>query len=42
VSAFEGTLIARMIAASGQALRAMAVRAATSVRGAPMPRVWTL
>lgn len=42
VSAFEGILVARMIAASGQALRAMAVRAATSVRGAPMPRVWTL
>ncbi len=42
VSAFDGLLMARMIAPGGQALRAMATRAIALVRGAPMPRVWTL
>ena len=42
VSSFDGVLVARMIAASGQALRAMAVRAAATLRGAPMPWVWNL
>lgn len=42
VSGFEGMMVARMIAGSGQALRAMAIRAATVIRGRPMPRVWNL
>jgi urease accessory protein len=42
VSSFEGILVARMVAASGQALRSMAVRAATTLRGVSMPRVWNL
>lgn len=42
VSAFDGLLVARMIAAGGQALRAMAIRAISLVRAAPMPRVWNL
>jgi len=42
VSTFDGLLVARMIAPGGQALRAMAIRAAALIRGAPMPRVWTL
>jgi urease accessory protein len=42
VSAFDGLLAARMIAPSGQALRAMAVRAMITIRAAAMPRVWTL
>lgn len=42
VSTFDGIMVARMIAASGQALRALAIRAATTLRGVPMPRVWTL
>jgi urease accessory protein len=42
VSAFDGLLVARMIAASGQPLRAMAIRAVSLLRGAPMPRVWNL
>jgi urease accessory protein len=42
VSAFEGIVVARMIAVSGQVLRAMATRAVTVVRAVPMPRVWTL
>jgi urease accessory protein len=41
-SVFDGLLVARMIAANGQALRAMAVRAMTTIRDAAMPRVWTL
>ena len=41
VSGFDGLLVARMIGASGQALRAMVIRAITSIRAAPMPRVWT-
>ncbi len=42
MSAFDGLLVARMIAPGGQALRAMAIRAITLLRAAPMPRVWTL
>ena len=42
VSGLEGVTVVRLLAASGQALRALAVRAATIVRGAPMPRVWSL
>ena len=42
VSGFDGILVARMIAGSGQALRALAIRAATTLRGVPMPRVWNL
>jgi urease accessory protein len=42
VSGFEGVTVVRMLAAGGQALRALAVRAATTVRGVAMPRVWTL
>lgn len=42
VSTFDGLLVARMIAPGGQALRAMAIRAAALIRGTPMPRVWTL
>jgi urease accessory protein len=42
VSGFDGVLVARMIAAEGQALRAMAIRAVSLVRDAPMPRVWNL
>lgn len=42
VSGFEGVTVVRMLAATGQALRALAVRAATTVRGVAMPRVWTL
>ena len=42
VSGFDGILVARMIAGGGQALRALAIRAATTLRGSPMPRVWNL
>jgi urease accessory protein len=42
VSGLEGVTVVRMLAANGQALRALAIRAATTVRGVPMPRVWTL
>jgi len=42
VSGFDGILVTRMIAGSGQALRAMVIRAATTLRGSPMPRVWNL
>ena len=38
----DRVLVSRMIAPDGQALRAMAIRAVALVRGAPMPRVWTL
>ncbi|HET7714716.1 MAG TPA: urease accessory protein UreD [Bauldia sp.] len=42
VSGFDGLLVARMIAGSGQVLRALAIRAVTTLRGVPMPRVWNL
>lgn len=42
VSSFDGLLVARMIAGSGQALRLMIIRAASTLHGAPLPRVWTL
>ena len=42
VSSFDGVTVVRLLAASGQALLALAVRAATVVRGTPMPRVWSL
>ena len=42
VSGLEGVTVVRLLAASGQALRALAVRAATIVRGTAMPRVWSL
>ncbi|MCB1501250.1 MAG: urease accessory protein UreD [Bauldia sp.] len=42
VSGYGDMMVARMIAGNGQALRAMAVRAATTLRGVPMPRVWNL
>ena len=42
VSGFEGVTVVRLLAASGQALLALAARAATVVRGTPMPRVWSL
>ena len=42
VSGFDGILVARMIAGGGQALRALAIRAAITLRGSPMPRVWNL
>jgi len=39
-SARDGVLVCRMVAASGQTLRANLVRLIESLRGAPMPRVW--
>lgn len=42
VSGLDAVTIVRMVAESGQALRAMATRAVTTIRGLPMPRVWTL
>jgi urease accessory protein len=40
VSAWNGLLVARMIAAGGQALRAGLIPLVEALRGAPMPRVW--
>lgn len=42
VSGLEGIVVVRMIAGVGQAVRAMAMKAAATVRGVPMPRVWSL
>ena len=42
VSALDGATVLRMIAGSGQALRALVTTAVTVIRGVPMPRVWTL
>ena len=42
VSALDAVTVVRMVAGSGQALRALAVRAVTTIRELPMPRVWTL
>ena len=41
VSAWNGMLVARLIATGGQALRADVTRLIESLRGRPMPRVWT-
>jgi urease accessory protein len=40
VSAWNGMLVARLLAPSGQALRVGLVRLIETLRGAPMPRVW--
>ncbi|HZP19826.1 MAG TPA: urease accessory protein UreD [Bauldia sp.] len=40
-SAWNGILVARMLAAGGQPLRAALVRLIESLRGVPMPRVWS-
>ena len=40
VSAWNGMLVARLIAADGQALRADVVRLIETLRGRAMPRVW--
>lgn len=42
VSGLPGLLVARLVAASGQALRAALARLIETLRGSPMPRVWTL
>lgn len=39
-SAWNGMLVARLIAATGQALRADLIRLIAALRRAPMPRVW--
>ncbi len=39
-SAWNGMLVARLLATGGQALRADLVRLIESLRGGPMPRVW--
>ena len=41
VSAWNGMLVARLIAAEGQTLRADVIRLIETLRGRPMPRVWT-
>ncbi len=41
VSAWDGMLVARLIAPDGQALRADVVRLIETLRGRSMPRVWT-
>lgn len=41
VSAWNGLLVARLIAAGGQALRADVIRLIETLRGLPVPRVWT-
>lgn len=41
VSAWNGMLVARLVAASGQTLRADLVRLIDTLRRAPMPRVWS-
>jgi urease accessory protein len=40
-SAWNGMLVARLIAPTGQALRADLIRLVEALRGMPMPRVWT-
>ena len=40
VSAWNGMLVARLIAAGGQVLRADLIRLINAGRAAPMPRVW--
>jgi urease accessory protein len=40
VSAWNGMLVARLIATTGQALRADLMRLIEAVRGVTMPRVW--
>jgi urease accessory protein len=40
-SAWSGRLVARLVHADVQALRADATRLLTAFRGTPMPRVWT-
>jgi urease accessory protein len=40
-SAWNGMLVARLIAPTGQALRADLMRLVEALRGEPMPRVWT-
>ncbi len=40
VSAWNGMLVARLIAIDGQALRADLIRLIETLRGRPMPRVW--
>ncbi len=40
VSAWNGMLVARLIAGDGRALRADVVRLIETLRGRPMPRVW--
>ena len=40
VSAWNGMLVARFVAADGQALRAGLVPLIETLRGRPMPRVW--
>jgi urease accessory protein len=39
-SAWNGMLVARLIAPTGQALRSDLIRLIERLRGAPMPRVW--
>ena len=41
-SARDGMLVARLVAPTGQALRAVLIRLIERLRGVPMPRVWTL
>ncbi len=41
VSAWNGMLVARLIATDGQTLRADVTRLIETLRGLPMPRVWT-
>lgn len=41
VSAWNGMLVARLIAPAGQALRAGVIRLIEALRGRPMPRVWS-
>ena len=40
-SAWNGMMVARLIAPNGQVLRADLIRLVEALRGAPMPRVWT-
>jgi urease accessory protein len=40
VSAWNGMLVARLLARTGQALRADLIRLIETLRGEPMPRVW--
>ncbi|MEX2318570.1 MAG: urease accessory protein UreD, partial [Bauldia sp.] len=39
-SAWNGMLVARLIAPAGQALRTDLIRLVEALRGKPMPRVW--
>ncbi|HMN88284.1 MAG TPA: urease accessory protein UreD, partial [Bauldia sp.] len=39
-SAWNGILVARLLAATGQALRADLIRLVEALRGTAMPRVW--